>query len=130
MRGGEKLDSVASSPQLTPTHPDTKSRLPEFKSNSSPGHNYEYFDGNTVFCFGGRFQNTRSRPVNLGTGFVVLLPGVLFFVFSAPWLWHNISPAVPIVFAYIYYICLSSFVHASTSDPGVCTPQNSIFTDV
>lgn len=38
---------------------------------------------------------------------------------SAPYLWHNVSPAVPLVFAYIFFICVSSFVHASFSDPGV-----------
>ncbi|KAG0154407.1 hypothetical protein PDIDSM_1788 [Penicillium digitatum] len=42
---------------------------------------------------------------------------------TAPWLWHNISPAIPIVFAYIFYVCLSSFVHASVVDPGIM-PRN------
>lgn len=123
MRGGEKLDSVASSPQLTPTNPHAQSKLAEPQPKSKPrkGHNYEYFAGNTMFCLGGRFQNTRHRPINIATGVVVVLPAVLFFIFSAPWLWHNISPAIPIVFAYIMYICLSSFIHASTSDPGVCS---------
>ncbi|OIW31161.1 hypothetical protein CONLIGDRAFT_614649 [Coniochaeta ligniaria NRRL 30616] len=121
MRGGEKLDSVASSPQLTPTVPNAKSQLPESKPNKR--YNYEYFDGNTVFCIGGRFQNTRHRPINIATGVVVVLPAVLFFVFSAPWLWHNISPAIPVIFAYIMYICVSSFIHASTSDPGIL-PRN------
>ena len=123
MRGGEKLDSVASSPRLSPANPNADVKLPESKPNM--GYNYEYFMGNTVFCIGGRFQNTRHRPVNLGTGFVVVLPAILFFIFSAPWLWHNISPAIPIIFAYIMYICVSSFIHASTSDPGVCTPAKS-----
>ncbi|KAB5562812.1 DHHC palmitoyltransferase-domain-containing protein, partial [Coniochaeta sp. 2T2.1] len=121
MRGGEKLDSVASSPQLTPTHPNARPQLSEPKPIK--GHNYEYFDGNTVFCIGGRFQNTRHRPINIGTGVVVVLPAILFFIFSAPWLWHNISPAIPIIFAYIMYICLSSFIHASTTDPGIL-PRN------
>lgn len=127
MRGGEKLDSVASSPQLTPTRPPAKPILPEPKPNK--GHNYEYFAGNTAFCIGGRFQNTRHRPINIATGVVVVLPTVLFFVFSAPWLWHNISPAIPIVFAYIMYICLSSFIHASVSDPGVCYSHSFLYRD-
>ena len=56
----------------------------------------------------------------------VLTPGVLFFIFSAPWLWYNISPAIPIIFAYVFYICMSSFIHASVSDPGVSDPTASI----
>ncbi|KAL8655511.1 MAG: hypothetical protein Q9210_000817 [Variospora velana] len=29
------------------------------------GFNYQYFTGNTVFCWGGRLQNTRDRPLNV-----------------------------------------------------------------
>lgn len=64
-----------------------------------------------------------KKGINIATGLLVVLPCVLFFVFSAPWLWHNISPAIPIIFAYIFYICMSSFFHASTSDPGIL-PRN------
>lgn len=118
MQGGEKLDSVSSSPQLTPADLSAKQRLP--KPDKKLGHNFEYFEGNTVFCLGGRLQNTRHRPVNIATGAMVLVPSGLFFGFSAPYLWFNVSPAIPIVFAYIFYICMSSFLHASSSDPGVC----------
>ncbi|RDL35940.1 Palmitoyltransferase [Venustampulla echinocandica] len=115
--GREKLSSVASSPGLTPVDPPKAP--PKLKS----GKNYEYFTGNMVFCWGGRLQNTRDKPINIATGLFVVLPGVLFFVFSASWLWHNISPAIPILCAYIFYICLSSFIHASVSDPGIL-PRN------
>lgn len=50
----------------------------------------------------------------------VALTIALTYFCRAPWLWKNISPAIPIVFAYIFYICLSSFIHASAVDPGVC----------
>ena len=39
---------------------------------------------------------------------------------SGPYLSHHASPAVPIFFAYIFFICLSSLIHASVTDPGVC----------
>lgn len=47
--------------------------------------------------------------------------GVLLTDFgcSAPWLWHNISPAIPILFAYVFFICISSYLHASFTEPGV-----------
>lgn len=118
MQGGEKLESLASSPQLPPGTSDGK-HLPESQPTTKPGHNHEYFEGNTIFCLGGRLQNTRHRPVNIATGGFVVLPCVLFFIFSAPWIWDNISPAIPITFAYVFFICMSSFFHASVSDPGV-----------
>lgn len=46
------------------------------------GRNYEYFVGNTFFCGGGRFQNSRDKPVNIATAFLVLVPTGLFFGFS------------------------------------------------
>jgi palmitoyltransferase ZDHHC9/14/18 len=46
------------------------------------GKNYEYFQGNTVFWLGGRLQNARDRPINIATGVMLILPAILFFVFS------------------------------------------------
>lgn len=120
-QGHEKLSSGATS--LAPRQSDATLPAPSPTVAEPTGEkNYQYFPGNTRFWFGGRFQNARDRPVNIATGFFVVLPAVLFFIFSAPWLWHNISPALPIVFAYIVFICFSSFVHASVSDPGVSFP--------
>jgi palmitoyltransferase ZDHHC9/14/18 len=118
MEGGEKLESLASSPQLPPSTRDGKAPSKE-KDQPKLGRNYQYFLGNTVFFFGGRLQNTRHRPVNIATGSFVAIPAILFFVFSAPWLWDNLSPAIPIIFAYVFFLCMSSFIHASVSDPGV-----------
>jgi palmitoyltransferase ZDHHC9/14/18 len=114
-QGREKLSSAASSPGLTSF--EVTKVVPKKKL----GSNYQYFNGNTVFFLGGRLQNSRSRPINIGTGLLVIIPSVLFLVFSAPWLWHNISPAIPIIYAYIFFISISSFTHASVSDPGVST---------
>ncbi|KAL2874651.1 Eukaryotic peptide chain release factor GTP-binding subunit [Colletotrichum sp. CLE4] len=122
--GGEKLSSTASTPQLNPvdsSRPADKNNLKKSKTNL--GYVFQYFEGNTVFCLGGRFQNTKHRPVNVATGLFIIIPAVLFFVFSAPWIWHNISPAIPITFGYVFYICISSFLHASLSDPGIL-PRN------
>ena len=118
-QGREKLSSVASSPGLTPVNPSKETQSQKL------GSNYQYFTGNTVFFWGGRLQNARHKPINVATGLLVIIPSVLFYAFSASWLWHNISPAIPILFAYVFYICMSSFVHASVSDPGVCHSSNS-----
>lgn len=123
MSGGRKLDSIASSPRFdhdgdgsTDQRPDTAVTKP---ARSKLGQNFEYFEGNTTFCLGGRLQNTKARPVNIATGAFVVIPCILFFVFSARDLWYDVSPAVPIIFAYLAFICVSSFLHASGSDPGV-----------
>ncbi|KAL7621239.1 Eukaryotic peptide chain release factor GTP-binding subunit [Parahypoxylon ruwenzoriense] len=123
--GAEKLSSGASSPRFTPSSAITPVAKTKAANEKTLGHgyNHEYFEGNTVFCIGGRLQNTRHRPINIATGFLVVLPGILFFAFSAPYLWHHVSPAVPILFAYLFFICVSSFLHASGSDPGIL-PRN------
>jgi palmitoyltransferase ZDHHC9/14/18 len=73
-QGHEKLPSNASTPNIAD---EQKAAV-----RKELGKNYEYFAGNTVFCLGGRLQNTRDRPINLFTGFLIVLPIVLFFVFS------------------------------------------------
>ncbi|KAI2786665.1 Palmitoyltransferase erf2 [Penicillium oxalicum] len=114
-RGHERLSSAGSSPGPM----EAKKQLPR----GNLGKNWEYFVGNTFFCFGGRLLNSRDKPINIVTGILQLLPSALFFAYSGPWLWHNISPAIPILFAYVFYICFSSFVHASVVDPGIM-PRN------
>ena len=115
-QGREKLSSAASSPGLA------SFEASKTASKKKLGYNYQYFNGNTVFFLRGRLQNARSSPINIATALLFILPSVLYFIFSAPWLWHNISPAIPIVYAYIFYLCLSSFIHGSVSDPGVSHP--------
>lgn len=120
--GAEKLSSAASSPGLHPMDSQGRPRqnmAQLLAERPSVGKVFEYFEGNTRFFMGGRWQNTRQRPVNIATGVFAVVPCILFFAFEAPWLWHNISPAIPIIFAYLTYICISSFIHASVSDPGV-----------
>ncbi len=91
--------------------------------SKTAGKNYEYFAGNTLFCFAGRCMNTKARPLNALTFVLTTLPAFLFFGFSAPWLWHHLSPAIPIIFAYVFFLTISSFIHAAVSDPGIL-PRN------
>ncbi|KAJ8124696.1 hypothetical protein O1611_g8944 [Lasiodiplodia mahajangana] len=124
MHGAEKLSSGGSSPQLSPRALKKPGTIAKETQPSFPlGRNHEYFEGNTVFCLGGRLQNTRHRPINIGTGFLIVLPAALFFGGCAPYLWLHLSPAVPIIFAYIFVISFSSFLRASVTDPGIL-PRN------
>lgn len=74
-QGRERLSSSTSSPR--------PGRIKE-DLNASPRaeFNYQYFTGNTVFCWGGRLQNTKGRPINIATGILVVLPSVLFLAYS------------------------------------------------
>lgn len=74
--GHEKLASAESSPRLARKEASKEVVKQEL------GKNYQYFSGNTVFCWGGRLQNTRDRPVNIATGILVVVPAGLFFGFS------------------------------------------------
>jgi palmitoyltransferase ZDHHC9/14/18 len=74
--GHEKLESDPPTPH-TLTREETKEQV-----RRELGKNYEYFAGNTRFFWGGRVQNAREVPINVATGLAILVPAVLFFVFS------------------------------------------------
>ena len=73
--GRQRLGSVAGSSKAV-------DKKPAKQGASKAGINHHYFEGNTVFCWGGRLQNARDRPVNIGTAIVVVLPSLLFFAYS------------------------------------------------
>ena len=75
--GHQHLSSNATSPRV----PHQERPLPETPKQNL-GKNHEYFEGNTVFWWGGRMQNARDRPVNIATGIFLLVPGLLFLIFS------------------------------------------------
>jgi palmitoyltransferase ZDHHC9/14/18 len=74
--GHQHLSSNATSPEFPPA------KKPSAPAPKSMGKNYEYFEGNTIFWGGGRFQNARDRPINIATGICLVLPAILFFVYS------------------------------------------------
>ncbi len=74
--GHEKLESDPPTPH-TLNKEETKEVV-----RRELGKNYEYFTGNTKFLWGGRLQNAREAPINIGTGLAILIPAILFFTFS------------------------------------------------
>jgi len=72
-QGHERLSSSNNSPTFAKKPPQVPSKA---------GINYQYFSGNTFFCWGGRLQNTRDRPVNVASAIIVILPAILFLVYS------------------------------------------------
>ncbi|ODQ80099.1 hypothetical protein BABINDRAFT_24523, partial [Babjeviella inositovora NRRL Y-12698] len=79
---------------------------------------------NHYFCFGGRFRTAKhSIYLNIFMFMAIILPLVVFLVFEAKWTWHHVSPAVPLLFVYVWLVCAASFVKAAGGDPGVL-PRN------
>lgn len=122
LRPSEHHQSLHSEP-TSPANAPSKQPLPVAESPKGKGKNYQYYAGNMHFFFGGRLLNARLKPQPVITALLVILPAALFFGFSAPFLWKRVSPALPIIFAYLFYLTMSSFFRAALSDPGIL-PRN------
>lgn len=48
-----------------------------------------------------------------------MVEDLLTEVTSAPYLSRHVSAAIPVFYGYLFFVCFSSFVHASVTDPGV-----------
>lgn len=89
-------------------------------------HNYQIHcddDTKTVFFFGGRLRFVKLKPISIIIAVTIVASGVLFWVFEASWLWHNISAASVLVYTYLWLLTLLFFVKAASSDPGI-PPRN------
>lgn len=75
-QGHEKLSSTASSP--VPTQQNSMNS----EVRKKLGKNHEYFQGNTVFFWGGRLQNTRDRPISVLTALLIIIPTAIFLAYS------------------------------------------------
>ncbi|QIW98375.1 hypothetical protein AMS68_003893 [Peltaster fructicola] len=121
-RGGGAPESLTDS--TVPLKPVQEPRpwkdnpLPTLPQEAPSGKNYEFYAGNTLFLLGGLCIQTRARPLNVATSLLIILPAALFFGLSAPYLW-TVSPAIPIIYAYVFYLTISAFAHAAFSDPGI-----------
>lgn len=61
---------------------DEKLVMQNGASRKGLGRNYEYSTGNTFYMLGGRLQNARDKPIVLATGTIILIPSLLFLIFS------------------------------------------------
>ncbi|KAI9272285.1 DHHC palmitoyltransferase-domain-containing protein [Helicostylum pulchrum] len=88
-----------------------------------PLRNYQLFPGNTRFLCGGRLVTSRDYRAFIAGLFIFITPTVLFSIFTCPYLWTEIHPAVPIVFAYLFILAFVSMLKTSWTDPGII-PRN------
>ncbi|KAG0343805.1 Eukaryotic peptide chain release factor GTP-binding subunit [Podila humilis] len=91
----------------------------EFLHQGRPIRNYKIFPGRNMFFCGGRIMTSRDFPAFLVAMLMILIPTGLFHGFTSPDLWHRLSPAAPVVQAYVFIVVFSSMLKTSWTDPGV-----------
>lgn len=85
--------------------------------------NYQVFPGRNIFFCWGRLMTSRAYWAFVIALMILFIPSALFFAFTCPWLWYNLHPAVPIVFAYLFVLAFASMLKTSWTDPGII-PRN------
>ncbi|CAO3595185.1 unnamed protein product [Absidia cylindrospora] len=81
--------------------------------------NYQTFPGNSTFFCGGRLMTSQAHWAFIIALLLVIIPSVLFGVFTCPFLWSNIHPVIPVFYAYLFVIAVVSMFKTSWTDPGV-----------
>ncbi|ORX50473.1 zf-DHHC-domain-containing protein [Hesseltinella vesiculosa] len=80
---------------------------------------YQRFPGNNLFFCHGRLMTNKFIWAFLFALFMFLTPCILFAVFTCPWLWLEVHPAVCFVFGYLFLLCFVSMLKTAWSDPGI-----------
>lgn len=104
---------------------DPSLRIPDLQNNVNIKNFQVQKHDNVQFIYlcGGRLRTVKQKPINVLTGILVLIPGILFWIFEAKWVWYHVSPSIVILFSYFWLIAISFFIKSSMSDPGIL-PRN------
>lgn len=95
-------------------------------SNRPNMKNYQvqnHMDMRVWYLCGGRLRTLKKAPLHLAVALLMAVSAVLYFIYEADWTWHNLSPGVVIVFAYLWFLTAAFFIKAATLDPGT-QPRN------
>ncbi|KAI8097145.1 DHHC palmitoyltransferase-domain-containing protein [Halteromyces radiatus] len=105
--------------ELIDSKVDIKQQQQQQQQNRKQQRNYQVFPGNSKFFCGGRFMTSKAYWAFIIAMILVIAPSVLFSIFTCPFLWSNIHPVVPILYAYLFVIAMVSMLKTSWTDPGV-----------
>ncbi|KAF9969484.1 Palmitoyltransferase zdhhc14 [Actinomortierella ambigua] len=91
----------------------------ETHENSLWVRRYKVFPGQNVFLLHGRIMTSRDFPAFIVAVLLILVPTGLFHGYVSPYLWYHLSPAAPLVQAYLFIVAFSTMLKTSWTDPGV-----------
>ncbi|RLV94261.1 Palmitoyltransferase ERF2 [Spathaspora sp. JA1] len=102
------------------------SLLNKYQHNKKQRRNYQIQPNENmkfVYLLGGRFRTIKTKPITILTGLVIVIPGVLFWIFEAKHIWRDFHPAIVILFSYLWWLTFMFYFKSTTSDPGII-PRN------
>ncbi|KDR73618.1 hypothetical protein GALMADRAFT_228060 [Galerina marginata CBS 339.88] len=115
--------SPSPDPSFIPTPPDRRpplSAVPVLDVNGKPVRRYQQHPSRNRFFFGGRILTGGDTPwAFLASLSVVLSIAGVWFGTTAVWWWHNESPAVAAIGAYMALLTISTMLATATIDPGI-----------
>ncbi|XP_048954433.1 palmitoyltransferase ZDHHC18 isoform X4 [Canis lupus dingo] len=84
-----------------------------------PRRKWEVFPGRNRFYCGGRLMLAGHGGVFALTLLLILTTTVLFFVFDCPFLARQLTLAIPIIAAILFFFVMSCLLQTSFTDPGI-----------
>ncbi|XP_036770772.2 palmitoyltransferase ZDHHC18 isoform X5 [Manis pentadactyla] len=88
-------------------------------SGRRPRRKWEVFPGRNRFYCGGRLMLAGHGGVFALTLLLILTTTVLFFVFDCPFLARQLTLAIPIIAAILFFFVMSCLLQTSFTDPGI-----------
>jgi palmitoyltransferase ZDHHC9/14/18 len=116
-----RTPSASPAPSFAPPADLSRAAMPVLDPvTHKPMRNYQLHPSRNHFFLNGRMLAGGDSPwAFIGSLAVLLTLTGVWFGTTAPWLWHNVSPAVAVIAGYMALIAMSTMLVTSTSDPGI-----------